>query len=312
MKKIPAIFVTVLLTLSLALPVSAALFTDFDGYASFNAGGNPVYNDGEDAADYWVGAWDSGELIIESGIAIEEGKGYDGSKALALWEDGTSNQGLYLFVTAANAIPADYTGAVYLRVWMDLTDVGFRKANFGVCDSNYNLYTTDEENANAAEWPFYYCPEGYTVWECYLHGGDGCFGDAQDSDVAGFKGWFAFPVSDFVIRENTNRDTRDPDTPAPMNDVKCVYLFWDYAEYLMGGDKFYLDNIEFVTDFTFFEAPEVVEEIVEETVEDVAHSAPFAVVSEAAAAAPQTSDALSIALLGIMAALTFVIIRKRK
>ncbi|MDD4773709.1 MAG: hypothetical protein PHZ09_08900 [Eubacteriales bacterium] len=307
MKRTPAILVTALLALSLAFPVSAALFTDFDGYKSFNAGGNPVYN-AEDPADYWVGAWDSGELIAESGIAIEEGKGFEGSKGLALWEDGTSNQGLYLFVTAANAIPSDYTGAVYLRVWMDLTDVGFRKANFGVSDSGNNLYSTDEENANAAEWPFYYCPEGATAWETYLHGGDGCFGDGQDSDVAGFKGWFAFPVSDFVIRSNANWDALEANTPAPMNDVKCVYLFWDYSDYLTGGDKFYLDNIEFVTDYTVFEVPEAVEEVIE--------TAPAA---EATADAPvetvpaaQTADTLSLALMGTIAALAFGIIKKRR
>ena len=307
MKRTLAIFVTAILALSLAFPVSAALFTDFDGYKSFKAGGNPVYN-AEDPADYWVGAWDSGELMAESGIAIEDGKGYEGSKALTLWEDGTSNQGLYLFVTPANAIPSDHTGSVYLRVWMDLTDIGFRKANFGVSDSNNNLYSTDEENANAAEWPFYYCPEGATAWETFYHGDDGCFGDAQDSDVAGFKGWFAFPVSDFVIRSNANWDALEANTPAPMNDVKCVYLFWDYAEYLTGGDKFYLDNIEFVTDYTVFEVPEVAEEVNETApASELAADAPAETVPAA-----QTADTLSIAVTAAIAALALGIIKKRR
>lgn len=310
MKKLLAIFISTLLALSLVLPVSAKLFTDFDSYASFTAGGNPIYNS-EEPADYWVGAWDSGELLAESGIAIEDGKGYNGTKALALWEDGTSNQGCYLFVTPANGIPSDYSGSVYLRVWMDLTNIGFRKANFGVSDSKNNLYTTDEENANAAEWPFYYCPDGGTAWETYLHGGDGCFGDAQDSDVAGFKGWFAFPVSDFVIRENANWDALEPNTPAPMNDVKCAYLFWDYSEYLTGGDKFYIDQIEFVTDYTVFEVPEVIEEVPEaapaaEQAEQAEEAAP--VVTTAA----QTADSLSAAVLFSMAALALFITKKRR
>lgn len=308
MKKVLAVFISALLTLSLALPVSAALFTDFDSYASFKAGGNPVYN-GEDPADYWVGAWDSGDLMDASGIAIEDGKGFNGSKALALWEDDVANQGLYLFATAANAIPTDYSGTVYLRVWMDLTNIGFRKANFGVSDSKNNLFTTDEENGNATEWPFYYIPEGGTAWETYLHGGDGCFGDAQDSDVAGFKGWFAFPVSDFVIRSNANWDAFEPNTPAPMNDVKCVYLFWDYAENLTGGDKFYIDHIEFVTDYTVFEVPEVVE-VTEETVpaaEQTEQAAPVVTVTAA-----QTADTLSIAVLCGIAALAYIAAKKRR
>ncbi len=310
MKKVPAIFIISLLALLLALPVSAAVYTDFDSYTAFNAGGNPIYN-GETPADYWVGAWDSGELMPASGIAIEEGKGCNGSKALALWEDGMDNQGLYLFATAANGIPTDYSGTVYLRAWLDLTNIGFRKANFGVTDSANNLYSTDEENANAAEWPFYYCPDGSTAWETYLHGGDGCFGDAQDSDVAGFKGWFAFPVSDFVIRENANPGALEPNTPAPMNDVKCVYFFWDYAEYLTGGDKFYIDNLEFVTDYTVFEVPEP------EVVEVVEEAAPAAEAAEQAApaetvAAAQTADTLSAAVLCGIAALAFGASRKRR
>jgi hypothetical protein len=308
MKKVLAVFLSVFLALSLALPISAAVFTDFDSYAAFNAGGNPVYN-GEEPADYWVGAWDSGELMPASGIAIEEGKGYNGSKALALWEDGMENQGLYLFVTAANAIPTDYSGSVYLRVWMDLTDIGFRKANFGVSDSKNNLFTTDEENGNATEWPFYYCPDGGTAWETYLHGGDGCFGDAQDSDVAGLKGWFAFPVSDFVIRTNANWDALDANTPAPMNDVKCVYLFWDYADILTGGEKFYIDNIEFVTDYTVFEVPKEVEETAEAVpaAEQAEQTAPVETV-----AAAQTADTLSIAVLCGIAALAYIAAKKRK
>lgn len=311
MKKTLAVFFIALLTLSLVLPVSAKVFTDFDSYAAFNAGGNPVYN-GEVPADYWVGAWDSGELMPASGIAIEEGKGYNGSKGLALWEDGMENQGLYLFVTAANAIPSDYSGMVYLRVWMDLTNIAFRKANFGVSDSKNNLFTTDEENGNATEWPFYYCPDGGTAWETYLHGGDGCFGDAQDSDVAGFKGWFAFPVSDFVIRSNANFDVLDANTPAPMNDVKSVYLFWNYSDYLTGGDKFYIDNIEFVADYTVFEVPEAVA-VIEETVpaaeqaEQTEQAAPV----EAVAAA-QTADTLSIAVLCGITALAYIAAKKRR
>lgn len=250
----------------MALPVSAAVFTDFDSYASFTAGGNPVYVPGEAPGDYWIGEWSSATLMDVSGAAIEAGKGYKGSKALALWEDDMSNQGLYLFVTAGNGIKKDYTGTVYLRVWMDLTEVGFRKANFGVSDSSYALFTTDEENTAASEWPFYYMADGTTEWVKMLHGSDGCFGDAQESDVFGFKGFFAFPVSDFVIRENANPNGLEAHVAAAnMADVTGIYLFWDYADFMTPSVKFYLDNIEFVADYKTFDGVLYEEPKAEET-----------------------------------------------
>ena len=259
LKKSAYLLFTLVIAAMMMLPVFAAVFTDFNNYPSFNAGGNPVFNPGESVGDYWVGEWDGGDPMEDSRTAIEAGKGWNGTAALAVWEENNvANQGLYLFVTPANGIPANYAGAKYLRVWIDLTNVAFRKANFGVTDSHYNLFTTDEENSLAENWPFYYLPEGGTEWQTYYHGGDGCFGDAQESDVYGFKGFFAFPVSDFVIRQNeANHDELAPDTQANMSDVTGVYMFWDYSdantEYTP-NQKFYIDNIEFVTDYKVFDS----------------------------------------------------------
>ena len=146
---------------------------------------------------------------------------------------------------------------------MDLTDVGFRKANWGVFDSS-TLFTTDEGDIDGM--PLYYLADGSYDWVEMFHGGDGCFGDAQDSDVFGFKGYFAFPVADFWIRDNTNWNALDAGTPANMADVQGVYLFWDYSDMLMGGEKFTIDNIEFVDDYKAplpVPAVEVEEEVVE-------------------------------------------------
>ena len=267
-KKVGFVFLIWILAVTLVLPAAAKLFTDVDSYSSFTEGGNPVFNDGETVADCWVGEWNGGERLEAARIEIAKNKGWNGTAAIGLWEeDDIVNQGMYLFVTAANGISKDYKGAKYLRVWMDLSNVAFRKANFGVTDSKYNLFTTDEENSQVDEWPLYYLPEGGSTWETYYHGGDGCFGDAQDSDVKGFKGFFAFPVSDFVIREGTaNHDNLDKDTPANMADVSGVYLFWDYSdEYSeLQGNKFYLDNIEFVVDYKVFDDPLYNPPVVEE------------------------------------------------
>ncbi|MGI6743420.1 MAG: discoidin domain-containing protein [Eubacteriales bacterium] len=251
MKKALSLVIAVVLVAALTLSASAALFTDFDSWADFKAGGNPCYND-EDAADYWIGEWNGGNLHEDTPAYAEitDGKGVNGSKGLVIYEDGMSNVGLYLFAKKAG-LTTDYTGAAYLRVWMDLTEVGFRKANWGVIDSSYSLFTTDEGDIDGM--PFYYLADGSSDWVEMFHGGDGCFGDAQDSDVFGFKGYFAFPVADFWIRDNANWNGLDAGTPANVADVQGVYLFWDYSDMLMGGEKFTVDNLEFVADYKVFD-----------------------------------------------------------
>lgn len=258
MKRLIRFALVCMLAVSLVLPAAAKVFTDVDSYNSFGDGGNPVFNDGDSVSDYWIGDWNGGGQLDGSKIEIAKDKGWNKTSAIALWEeDAIENQGMYLFISSSNGIEKNYTGTKYLRVWLDLSNVAFRKANFGVTDSKYNLFTTDEENSVAADWPFYYLPENGTEWQTHYHGGDGCFGDAQDSDINGLKGFFAFPVSDFVIRDNdvANHDGLALDTPANMADISGVYLFWDYSdEYTeLQGNKFYLDNIEFVSDYKAFD-----------------------------------------------------------
>lgn len=317
-----SILILLISLMILSISVYANVFTDVDSYTSFDAGGNPVWTEDKTVGDFWVGEWDSGNVLPESRIAIEQEKGWDGTAALAIWEEESdANQGMYLFVTPNNGISSNYNGVEYLRVWMDLSNVAFRKANFGVTDDKYNLFTTDEENSNATEWPFYYKSDDSDTWEKYLHGGDGCFGDAQDIDVGGFKGFFAFPVSDFVVRKNAaNKSGLADDTPADMSKVTGVYLFWDYSDSSVTfdkGNKFYLDNIEFVKDYTVFEGiiydpPVIEEEIIlseETTIETILPQAEATVTK-----APQTFDAFGItfALLSVSAAATIIIDKKRK
>lgn len=312
MKKIILVAMALIMTVAMTSAVSAAVFTDFDSWTNFTAGGNPVYN-AEDAADYWIGNWDSGGQNGLEAAAIVDGKGVGGSKALEIYEDATDNVGLYLF-GEKSGIPSDYTGAKYLRVWMDLTDMGFRKANWGVIDSTYSLFTTDEVDEVGCL--FYYLADGSSEWVEMEHGGDGCFGDAQNSDVYGFKGYFAFPVADFWIRSNANWDALDAGTPANMSDVKGVYLFWDYSDYLIGGDKFYIDNIEFVEDYKVFDTAAAAEETAapaEETAAPAAEETAAAAPVETVTSAPATGDIAFIASLGaVLSACVAKIIKKRK
>ncbi len=237
---------------------AAKMFTDFESYPAFDMGGDPVYamDDPGDVADYWTGNWDSmGDNGDDLTVEIRDGVGYNGTKGLALSSSGTSNVGLYLYATDKNGIAKSYPGAGYLRVWMDLSEVGFRKANFGVVNSLACLFTTDEVDA-AWECPFWYSSDG-TTWTEMAHGGDGCFGDAQDSDVFGLKGFFAFPVKDFTIRSNANWEAYDEQTPCDTSDVWGIYLFWDYSDNYIDnqGKEFYIDNIEFVGDYKVLSNP---------------------------------------------------------
>ncbi len=258
MKK-STLVLTALLAAACATSTSAAMFTDFENYTSFEEGDNPAYTL-NDPADYWDGEWsgggDNGDTLT---TVITDGVGFNGSKGLAVSSSGNSNAGLYVFANEGNGIVRDHTGAQYLRVWADFSEVEFRKANFGVVDGMYCLYTTDEVDT-AWECKFYYSEDG-AEWTEMVHGDDGCFGDAQGSYMLGMKGWFAFPVADFTIRSNANWEVYDPQTPAGVNDIVGVYLFWDYSDNGVYTDTpFILDNLEFVADYTVFDYPLTAEE----------------------------------------------------
>lgn len=281
MKKTLSIVLAAMLAVAAAASASATTFTDFENYSSFEKGGNPVYAF-DDPADYWDGEWSGGnENGDELTCEIRDGVGYNGSKGLVVASSGTNNAGLYLFATADNKIPTDYTGSAYLRIWADFSEVEFRKGNFGVVDSTNSLFSTDETDENW-ECKLYYSEDGVN-WEEGYHGGDGCFGDGQIFPMEGLKGWFAFPIADFTIRENANWEGLDPLTPANPADIKGVYLFWDYSD---NGDyttkEFVLDNIEFVADYKVFDTAAPAEEApAEEAPAEEAPAAEEAPVEEA-------------------------------
>ena len=249
---------SLLLAAACATSVSAATFTDFDSYTSFEGGGNPVYALDADIMDYFAGEW-AGEGGNGDNLTTEiaDGAGFNGTKALKIASDGTENAAVILFATEGNGIATSYEGAKYLRVWADFSDVEFRKANFGVTSASYTLFTTDEVDG---EWdaPFYYSPDGKT-WTTMEHGGDGCFGTAQDTPMLGLKGWFAFPVSDFAVRADVNWDAVEDFAPCNPEDINGVYFYWDYTDGSYVNTAFYLDNMEFVADYTAFDyaLPEV-------------------------------------------------------
>ncbi len=224
-------------------------FTCFELDELKNASGSLVYG-GKADGDVFCGAWNSSASNTGSTASLADGKGYNGSKALAVSSSSNENQGLYIFATAENKNTADFTDTSYLRVWVDFTDVAFRKANFGFITDNGALYDTDENDGNA-NLDFYYLADGSTEWKTYKHGDDGCFGDAQGSNVKGFKGWLAFPSEDFMYRSGTGSSGSNVWC---YDHIRGIYLFWDYSNngnYL--NKPFYLDEIQIVEDYTVFE-----------------------------------------------------------
>lgn len=142
----------------------------------------------------------------------------------------------------------------YLVVWADFTNVEFRKASFGLIENNEAYPYRTDDKAGSNELPFYYLADGATEWETLKHGSDQCFGaDANDggSSVKGKKGYFAFPVADFVKGETAK-------TPLTSESIiSDVYFFGTFAKTDYDNVPFYFDDFQLVEDYTTVNAPVV-------------------------------------------------------
>lgn len=183
-------------------------------------------------------------------LSLASGKGFRNSTALAILKNGkqTSFDSIGRIDNSSVGISLDTPTAVgnnkYLRIWVDLTGVDFRKANLGLIAQNGTVYTTD--NKDGSETPFYYLAEGDKTWKKLYHGGDGCFGTAQGSSVRDYKGWLAFPIEDFAA------STSSPVGPASSVVMKEIYLYFDFPELSMQGSTFYIDEIGMVPEYWVF------------------------------------------------------------
>ncbi len=203
--------------------------------------------------DVFAGAWNSGESSSAACFAVDGTHGYKNSPCIAVWSTDTENRGLYLMANGANKWSTGFPSVGYLRVWVDFSDVGFRKANFGLMAHEGSLFTTDEEDYRTDQY-FWYLAEGADEWVRYTHGNDGCFGEQQETDVHGFRGWLAFPVSDFKYRAGTGSGAESVNNSYHYKTVSGVYMFWDYSDTgRYNGNRFYLDEIGIVEDFRVFE-----------------------------------------------------------
>ena len=126
-----------------------------------------------------------------------------------------------------------------------MTDVtaklDFRKAAFGFIDTNGNFYNADNLGEVTT---FYALAEGDTEWQEMSTGTDGCFGMDQNSPMAGFKGWLAFPLENII--------TEDTEQAAPADAViKTFYIYHNIKDRTMLNQPFYIDDIELVVDYRF-------------------------------------------------------------
>ncbi len=183
-------------------------------------------------------------------LSIASGKGFRASDALAVLKNGNVKNfdSIGRIDNSSIGISLDTPTKVgsnkYLRIWVDLTGVDFRKANFGLIGQDGTVYTTDYKDG--AEPPFYYLPDGETQWRKLYHGGDGCFGAAQGSSVKNFKGFLAFPIEDFTSASNTSSG------PASSVTVKEVFFYFDFTDLSMQGSTFYLDEMGMVPEYWVF------------------------------------------------------------
>lgn len=225
-------------------------FTNFESLTSPITATDSFAYGGKVNGDIFVGAWNANDAYATSKYEVASGVGYEGSTGLTLWSEDAENQGVYVFGTGENQNTVTFPSLNYLRVWVDFSDVDFRKASFGLVTTSGALYTTDESDYNG-DLKFYYLAEGSTEWVTYTHGSDdGCFGTAQGSSVKGFKGWLAFPVADFTYRSGTG--TNGISGSYPDTDIAGVYLFWDYDDSIATGTKFVLDELQLVKDYKVF------------------------------------------------------------
>ena len=149
-KKILSIALTALLLVSMLTVFASAdgntLFTDFNSLTRFEKGVDII--DLPDVTadtykEYYADSYDSSVKDPGAVLAIVDGKGVDGSKALEIKKSTTGNIGVNLYASTTNSIPTSFVGADYLVLWVDFTGVDFRKACFGVMDSNHVLFRTD-------------------------------------------------------------------------------------------------------------------------------------------------------------------------
>ena len=208
-----------------------------DGSDKDDIGANKVLFDGTEAPNTVIEGYDSASYNGSVDINVSDGKGAGSNSAYEITRSQSGNFEINFM------LDSDSYGKVgenqYLVAWMDLTGVDFRKSCFGILSTGTTtppLRTDDNDGTNPK---YYYLPDGKTEWVEREHGGDGCFGYAENSSVNGMKGYFAFKISDF----KSGGVRADAKTL-----VTGVYFYGDIGDDKYANVPFYIDNIQLTTD----------------------------------------------------------------
>ncbi len=132
----------------------------------------------------------------------------------------------------------------YVVVWMDFTNVEFRKACLGLV-GNDGIYRTDDTDTKT---PFYYLADGTDAWVELSHGGDGCFGtgDNGSQSMKGKKGYFALPI-EYMTRGGAKINSNTL--------IEGLYMYLDIQGGSYSNVPFYLDNVILTENYLTVELP---------------------------------------------------------
>lgn len=201
--------------------------------------------DGMTEDDFILGHYDSTIKNLQTVSAtVVANKGVDGSSALAAcrtewYQSGPDNNMEVKWQLDEPGVIGDNR---YLVVWMDLAtnNLDFRKACFGLLTNGgwYNPYRADDKEAGCK---FYYKADGSDQWVEKTMGADGCFGAGDNCSVAGYKGYFAFPLSDMYSGTKVLDET---------SEITGIYFYMSILAQEMANKPVYVDNVQLVADYT--------------------------------------------------------------
>ena len=199
--------------------------------------------DGDENLTLTPSGYDGSGITGSATITVTENGGYNNSQAIQVIRSQSNNFEIY--IQLENSSYGKIGDNKYLIIWVDFTNVEFRKACFGLItnDGTANPYRTDDHDTTT---PFYYLADGSSEWVALSHGADGCFGDGDRGSQAmkGTKGYLALPVEYF--KEGSRLLSAD-------SLITGIYM---YADVNSGHNTpFYLDNIMLVADYKAVELP---------------------------------------------------------
>lgn len=193
----------------------------------------------------WPNDTSPGVYPEEISAQVFDGVGRNGSKGLGVTRQKyhEDNGGRNIEVKWDDASYGKLGENKYLMVWMDLAanELDFRKSCFGLLREYNNTapYATDNYDTPSS---FYYKADGSDTWVEQKTGSDGCIGEADNSSVKNYKGWFAFPIENMLQSGSGAQLTSE-------SIITGYYFYLSLATEAMTGKYVYIDDVTLVKDY---------------------------------------------------------------